>query len=111
MRELTWKVLFRLNAIKTVCQSEGLYSYARLTTKVRGNVSLIDKWSKADMALCNGVDLVIELPTVYSISSAENFAYGAIKILNSLKIVDTLSFGSEFCDLDVLEKIADVLGV
>ena len=75
----------------------------------RGNVSLIDKWSKADMALLNGVDLVIELPTVYSISSAENFAYGAIKILNSLKIVDTLSFGSEFCDLEVLEKIADVL--
>lgn len=75
----------------------------------RGNVSLIDKWSKADMALSNGVDLVIELPTVYSISSAENFAYGAIKILNSLKVVDTLSFGSEFCDLDVLEKIADTL--
>ena len=75
----------------------------------RGNVSLIDKWSKADMALLNGVDLVIELPTVYSISSAENFAYGAIKILNSLKIVDTLSFGSEFCDLEVLEKIADIL--
>jgi len=75
----------------------------------RGNVSLIDKWSKADMALLNGIDLVIELPTVYSISSAENFAYGAIKILNSLKIVDTLSFGSEFCNLDVLEKIADVL--
>lgn len=75
----------------------------------RGNVSLIDKWSKADMALLNGVDLVIELPTVYSISSAENFAYGAIKILNSLKIVDTLSFGSEFCDLDILEEIAEVL--
>ena len=75
----------------------------------RGNVSLIDKWSKADMALSNGVDLVIELPTVYSISSAENFAYGAIKILNSLKVVDTLSFGSESCDLEVLEKIADIL--
>lgn len=75
----------------------------------RGNVSLIDKWSKADMALLNGVDLVIELPTIYSISSAENFANGAIKILNSLKIVDTLSFGSEFCDLDILEEIAEVL--
>lgn len=75
----------------------------------RGNVSLIDKWSKADMALLNGIDLVIELPTVYSISSAENFAYGAIKILNSLKIVDTLSFGSESFDLEVLEKVADIL--
>ena len=75
----------------------------------RGNVSLIDKWSKANMALTNGADLVIELPTVYSISSAENFAYGAIKILDSLKIVDYISFGSESCNIDVLEKCADVL--
>ena len=75
----------------------------------RGNVSLLDKWAKADMALTNGVDLVIELPTIYSISSAENFAYGAVKILNSLNIVDYISFGSESCDIDVLEKCADVL--
>ena len=40
----------------------------------RGNTSIVDKWKKAEMALENGVDLVIELPTVYSISSAENFA-------------------------------------
>lgn len=75
----------------------------------RGNVSLIDKWSKANMALSNGADLVIELPTIYSISSAENFAYGAVKILDSLKIVDYISFGSESCNIDVLEKCADVL--
>lgn len=75
----------------------------------RGNVSLINKWAKANMALTNGVDLVIELPTIYSISSAENFAYGAVKILDSLNIVDYISFGSELCDLDVLEKCADVL--
>ena len=75
----------------------------------RGNVSLLDKWSKADMALTNGVDLVIELPTIYSISSAENFAYGAVKILNSLNIVNYISFGSESCDIDVLEKCADIL--
>jgi len=74
-----------------------------------GNVSLVDKWSKADMALSCGIDLVIELPTIYSISSAENFAYGAVKILDSLKIVDYISFGSEFCDLDILERIADIL--
>ena len=53
----------------------------------RGEPSLLDKWSKAEMALANGADLVIELPVLYSISSAENFADGAIKILNSLKIV------------------------
>ena len=49
----------------------------------RGEPSLIDKWSKAEAAIKCGFDMVIELPTIYSISSAENFASGAIKILNS----------------------------
>ena len=40
----------------------------------RGEPSLIDKWSKTEMALRQGIDLVIELPTIYAISSAENFA-------------------------------------
>ena len=53
----------------------------------RGDTAIIDKWSRTEMALKNGIDLVIELPVVYSISSAENFAEGAIKILDSLKIV------------------------
>ena len=60
----------------------------------RGEPSIIDKWSKAEVALRMGFDLVIELPTVYSISSAENFAEGAIKILSTFNDV-TLSFGSE----------------
>jgi len=75
----------------------------------RGEASLIDKWTKAEMAIANGVDLVIELPTLYSTSSAENFADGAIKILNSLKIVDTISFGTETEDLNKLNNIANVL--
>lgn len=75
----------------------------------RGSTSLIDKWSKTKMALLNGVDLVIELPVLYAISSAENFAYGAIKILNSLNIVNYLSFGSETSNIDILNKFADVL--
>ena len=52
----------------------------------RGSTSLIDKWSKAEAAIQNGIDLVIELPVLYTTSSAENFADGAIKILDSLKI-------------------------
>lgn len=75
----------------------------------RGNTSLINKWVKTEMALKNGVDLVIELPTVYSISSAENFAEGAIKILDNLKIVDTLCFGTETADFAALNNIANVL--
>lgn len=75
----------------------------------RGNTSLINKWAKAQMAIENGVDIVIELPTIYSISSAENFAEGAIKILDSLKIVDTLCFGTETEDFAALNNIANIL--
>ena len=75
----------------------------------RGNTSLVNKWTKAQMAIENGVDIVLELPTVYSISSAENFAQGAIKVLESLKIVDTLCFGTETGDFAALNNIANVL--
>lgn len=75
----------------------------------RGNTSLVDKWVKTEMALKNGIDLVIELPTVYAISSAENFADGAIKILNSLGVVDYVSFGSEIGEINSLNEVANIL--
>lgn len=75
----------------------------------RGENSIVDKWTKAEMALAGGVDLVIELPCLYSISSAENFADGAIKILNSLKVVDHISFGAEYQELNKLNIIANIL--
>ena len=52
--------------------------------------------------------MVIELPVLYSISSAENFAEGALKILDAFDDV-TLSFGSECGDLNILNSIANVL--
>lgn len=75
----------------------------------RGNTSIVDKWTKTKMALANGVDLVLELLTIYSVSSAENFAEGAIRLLDSLKIVDTISFGMEAKDIASLNNIANVL--
>lgn len=75
----------------------------------RGSTSVVDKWSKAQMALDNGFDLVVELPLLYSISSAENFAEGSIKLLDSMKVVDFLSFGTETDDLQILDKIATIL--
>lgn len=74
----------------------------------RGDTSIIDKWSKAEMAIKSGFDLVIELPVIYSISSAENFAEGALKILNAFNNV-TLSFGSECGNINVLNKFANIL--
>ncbi len=75
----------------------------------RGDTSLIDKWSKAKSALECGIDLVIELPVLYAISSAENFADGAIKLLNSMQVIDYISFGAETADMNMLNMIADIL--
>lgn len=75
----------------------------------RGQPALINKWARAKMALNNKVDMVIELPVHYSVSSAEFFAYGAIKLLDSLGIVDYVCFGSEYGNTDTLGSIAEVL--
>lgn len=75
----------------------------------RGDTALVDKWTRTEMALKAGIDLVIELPTVYALSSAENFADGAVKILNSLGVVDFISFGSEIGEITPLSDVANVL--
>jgi len=72
----------------------------------RGDVAIFDKFSRARTALENGVDLVLELPVAVSLGSAEQFAAGAINILNSLNCVDLLSFGSESGDIDLLQETA-----
>ena len=51
----------------------------------RGNTSVVDKWKKTQMALANGIDLVIELPAVYSVSSAESFARWSNKNIRKLR--------------------------
>ena len=72
----------------------------------RGEPSFIDKWTKAKMAIENGIDLVIELPIIYTIQSAELFALGGISLLESLGIVDYVSFGSEVGVLEPLNLLA-----
>lgn len=71
-----------------------------------GNISIIDKYQKAKIALEYGADLVIELPQIYSVSSASYFAYGAITVLNALNIVDYICFGSESNDINILKNIS-----
>ena len=72
--------LYHLDASKKVTGCDYTVAIISGNFTQRGSTSLIDKWSKAEMALANGVDLVLELPVLYAISSAEKFAEGAIKI-------------------------------
>ncbi|WP_251860330.1 nucleotidyltransferase [Clostridium sp. Marseille-Q2269] len=75
----------------------------------RGFPSILDKWTKANIAISNGVDLVLELPALYSLSSAEFFSFGAISILNNLNIVNNICFGSEIGSIENLQSIANIL--
>ncbi len=75
----------------------------------RGLPALFDKWTRAKMAIKNGVDIVIELPTCYATSSAEFFAHGAVGIMDALNCIDVISFGSKYNDIEVLKRIASVL--
>ena len=71
----------------------------------RGEPAIVDKWTRAQMALENGADLVVELPFLVSVQAADFFGQGAVDILARLGI-DTLAFGTE----EVLDyqKIADL---
>ena len=72
----------------------------------RGDVAITDKYKRTETALKNGIDLVIELPVAYSLGSAEQFAKGAVYLLNALGCVNTLSFGSEIGDIKALREAA-----
>lgn len=75
----------------------------------RGTPAMIQKYARTKMALLGGADLVLELPVQYATATAETFAYGGVKILNELGIVDHICFGSESGNASILMEIADIL--
>ncbi len=101
--------LYHIEKAKSTSNSDFVVAIISGNFTQRGDTSIINKWEKAKIALNNGADLVIELPTIYSISSAENFAYGAIEILDELGFIDYVSFGMESDELSILNNIANVL--
>ena len=74
----------------------------------RGELAVLDKYTRASMALNSGVNLVVELPVNYAVSSAESFAAGALKVLDYIK-ADSIAFGSESGDIERLSKLAHIL--
>ncbi len=74
----------------------------------RGAPAIASKYDRTIMALNNGVDLVFELPVYYATGSAQYFALGAVRLLNSLGIVNYLCFGSECGDISILKEAAQL---
>lgn len=72
----------------------------------RGDVAVYSKFNRTKDALEGGADLVIELPTVWAVSSAQRFAKGGCDIIKALGCADRLYFGSECGDIHILKKVA-----
>ena len=73
--------LYHLTEAKKATNADGVICIMSGNFVQRGGPAIVDKWKRTEMALENGVDLVLELPTFYAVSSAEIFARGAISIL------------------------------
>lgn len=74
----------------------------------RGEASILNKYERASIAIKNGASIVLELPLVYAISSAEVFASGAIKILSGIKNISHIAFGTETNNISLLESLAKI---
>lgn len=74
----------------------------------RGDTAVIPKYKRAEAALKCGADLVVELPVLWSMSTAQNFALGGVSQLMNFGC-DEIMFGSECGDIDELQKAADIL--
>ncbi len=98
--------LYHLKKSKKIAKTDQIICVMNGNFMQRGSPAFLDKWSRTAMALKNGVDLVIELPLIYGIRSAEYFASGALKTLAATGVVDSLVFGSEYGKIDPLVKTA-----
>ncbi len=75
----------------------------------RGEPSIIEKYARTEIALKNGIDIVFELPFVYSIQDAGGFALGSVWSLHKTGVVTDIVFGSESSSLEMIERSAKVL--
>jgi predicted nucleotidyltransferase len=101
--------LYHLNKSKEVTNATHSIAVMSGNFLQRGEPALFDKYTRAQIAVSNGVDLVVELPSLFACQSAEIFSHGAVALLNSLNCIDSICFGSEEGDIDILYQIANIL--
>ncbi|WP_078681590.1 MULTISPECIES: nucleotidyltransferase [Clostridium] len=101
--------IYHINKTKEITSSDAIVCIMSGNYVQRGIPALVDKWSRTKAALESGIDLVIELPALYALSSAEFFAFGAISLLDSLNIIDSICFGSEIGNIDYILEISNIL--
>ena len=100
---------YHINKSKEITESDNLIVIMSGNFSQRGNPTILDKWARTEQALSSGADLVLELPLAFNIRSAEYFAHYSILSLEKTNIVDSIVFGSEAGNINILTDIADSL--
>ena len=101
--------IYQINQARQLSNADAVLCVLGGNFNQRGLPCVFDKHTKAQIALNNGADMVCELPSAYCVQSAEIFALSSIKLLNSIKNVTHLCFGSECGNIKLLKNIADYL--
>ena len=97
---------YQLRKQKEALHCDGVICLMSGSFVQRGEPAVFDKWARSEMALSSGCDLVLELPVVYSLQSAEGFARGGVSLLSKLGFDGFLCFGSESGDVELLKTVA-----
>jgi len=100
---------YHLNKAKELANANHSVTIMSSNFVQRGEPSIFNKWQRAEMAVKNGVDLVLELPVLFSSRSAYHFAFGSIFSFEKSKVITHLAFGSEDPNLNELNKISALL--
>ncbi len=99
--------LYQMEKCREMAQADNIVVIMSGDFTQRGEAAVLDKWTRSRLAVENGADLVLEMPFAYAVNSAEYFAKGGVRILESLGCVTHLGFGAEADSLEQLQKIAE----
>ncbi|WP_237036191.1 nucleotidyltransferase family protein [Mediannikoviicoccus vaginalis] len=98
--------IYQIQEIKKIYPNATITAIMSGNFVQRGEPAILNKYERCKNAIYSGVDLVLQIPTIYSLQSAENFALGPYNILEELNVIDMLSFGVETEDFEKLFEIA-----
>ena len=101
--------LFQANESKRITQCDNIISIMSGNYVQRGEPAIIDKYFRTQIALSQAIDICFEIPLAFCLSSAQDYARGAVYLLDKLGFVNYLSFGSESGDINALTDIAIIL--
>ncbi|MDO4605451.1 MAG: nucleotidyltransferase family protein [Helcococcus sp.] len=99
--------IYHINKIKSKFPNSNIIVIMSGNYVQRGEPAIIDKFDRANLAIQNGCDLVIQLPTIASLQSANLFAFTAVNILDKLEIIDYISFGVESYNIEDFNDMVD----